>query len=290
MTLRPQLLVLALTLAASVGASCKRFRTIEELEESLGRIEAVDPDQARPSGGDPLAARFDRVRRLFAPTGSTPFGERVRFELSPRSPYDLVVELGPPVCYTVIATAVDDSLDADLRLDGPDGQPVAIDASPDAFPVIVAYCPEAAGPHAVRVTAARGSGEVMLGVFALPQQSADATRRLEALRARYAPTARALGAVAGARLAPGERHSQPVALLAGRCYAVAAVGADTVEDLDLTLIDEHETRLVRDLGVDAEPVLERFCPERGGAFRVVVEPYQGAGEVWWQVFELARGA
>lgn len=286
--LRDLALVLIVGLLAAPVGGCRKYRTLEELEAALSAQTELAAAESSGATGAPLDDGFARVRRLFVPAGSTPFGEPLRFPISRRAPLDRLVTIGPPVCYAVIAFGVGERLDVDVRIEDPDGTVVASDDAPDPFPVVAASCPPAAGTYAVRFTAARGAGDVLAAIFALPQPDAEATDRLAALARRYLSAPRALGPVRSARLEPGEELSRPFALAPGTCYGFAAVGSPGITDLDLELHDDHGTPLVRDLAVDAEPVIQRYCPERGGAFRLRVEPYQGAGDVWWQLFEVAE--
>ncbi len=272
----------AVALLVVVLDGCRRYRSLEEIEESLEQLEQVP---VTPTADDPLLAGFERVRRMFAPGGEPIFADH-QLALEAREYQDRAVELVAEGCYVFLAFGLPERFDVDLRLDRPDGLPVAEDRSPDPFPVIPTYCAPETGTYNLRVIAARRSGQVRVGGYRMPSiEDAEAARRLDRLRTRYFPDARALGPVVRRTLGEGDDYEFPIALLPGRCYAVAAVATDGVVDLDVELRDDHEEILLRDIGTDAEPVVERFCPESRGTFRLRFRMYAGSGDLAWQLFE-----
>ncbi len=280
---------MTLLIAALICVSgCRNYRTLEELEESAARAEALatDPEFASPS--DPLVASFERVRRLYVAHDAVPLAGEERVALERGQDHDALIPLRQGTCYTFIAHG-DADLDVDLVLQDPGAQTVAFDRAPDPFPVIASWCAPSTGTYRLQLHAARGSGEVLFGAFALPVVTAEAARRLEALRAQHFPDAGAAGPVLSERLMVGEETSVPLATLPGACYAIVAVGDALVTDLDLVLTDDRGAILTRDLSTDATPVV-RYCAEAGGNVRLFLRPYAGAGVVWWQVFQVPQGA
>lgn len=280
-------ILVATCLALSAG--CRNYRTLEELEESEARAEALATDPQFAAPDDPLVAQFERVVRLFVDTDATEVIPPRRTTLERRGEHDLLLSLEADRCYAFVAYAHGERIDVDLDLYDPSAQLVAFDRAPDPFPVIPAWCAPESGTYHLQLVASQGSGDALVGAYALPAGLSDAARRIESARATHAEAARALGPVLHASLAERETLSIPIATLPGRCYAVAAVASPGVQDLDLVVVDDHARLQTQDVGTDAAPVIRRVCAERGAPLRLELRTYAGAGDVWWQVFTYDRG-
>lgn len=277
----------ALGLTLCLASSCDEFRNLRNIEEAQGVDTTASADQA-PTDADPLQSGFDRVCRLFLQSGATPIIADHRIALERGETHDRVLKLSIGSCYSFVAFADGVGFDPDLILDSPGGQTVARDVSPDPFPVIASYCPIEPGFYALRVRSARGEGEVLYGAYELVGPSAQAERRLAELRDRYLAEARALGPANRVGVPQRGDHEMPVALLPGRCYGVVAVSDIAAVDIDLALLDGTGEPLARDIGLDAEPVIQEVCATDARAHRLRIEGYDGGGVVWWQLFEVAR--
>lgn len=278
------LLVACLALAAG----CRNYRTLEELEESEARAEALATDPQFAAPDDPLVAQFERVVRLFVDPSATELIPARRTTLDRRGEHDLLVALESGRCYAFVAYAHGERIDVDLDLYDPNAQLVAFDRAPDPFPVIPAWCAVEGGTHHLQLVASQGSGDALVGAYVLPEGLSDAARRIEGLRALHAEDARPLGPVLHASVAERDTLSVPIATLPGRCYAIAAVASPSIQDLDLVVVDDHARLQTQDVGTDAAPVIRRVCAEGGRPLRVELRAYVGGGDVWWQVFTYDR--
>ena len=290
MTLAPRssFFLLIAALAACLGLpGCERYRSLDDIEE------ASDGDENGPAAGglpgdETLESGFERVRRIFLHSEAAPIIADHRIALERRGEHDRLLKLSIGSCYSFVAFGAGDRFDADLILADPNGQTVASDLSPDPFPVIASYCPAEAGFYALRVRAARGSGDLIYGAYELVGPSAQAERRLAILRDEYLREPRALGPVNRVGVPVGGIHEVPIAMLPGRCYGVVLVADFEARDIDLVLSGGDGEPIARDLGTDAEPVIAEVCPTSARAHRMEIRGYDGGGGVWWQLFEVTR--
>jgi hypothetical protein len=280
-------LALTVVAATSSTAGCDRFRSLVSTEQATPAGEAQS-SAPTPLADGSLESGYDRIRRLFLQPDAVPIIADYRLELGVGEVHDRVLKLSVGNCYAFVGYGQGQGFDVDLQLDGPSGQTVAQDVSPDSFPVIPSYCAPGAGFYALRVRAASGAGDVIFGVYELVGPSAQAERRLTELRDRYLNGARALGPVGRIGVPVGGLHEIPVALLPGRCYGFVAVADASLDDLDLELIAGNGESLSRDIATDAEPVITEVCPTSARTHRLVLSGYEGGGVVWWQLFEVDR--
>jgi len=97
---------------------------------------------------------------------------------------------------------------------------------------------------------------------------------------RYAQGYVAEGPMITGELARGGSSDHLLVLKTGVCYRVVGVGGEGVSDLDLLLYDPAGVQSNQDSGQDRFPVLgmqSELCPPRGGAYRLQVQMYEGAG-------------
>jgi hypothetical protein len=179
-------------------------------------------------------------------------------------------------------------LDLDLELQNPDGWPVAFERALDAYPVIPRFCAETAGIYTLVATAHQGEGRAMMAAARFSDAAwTEKTVQLQSLIDLHAPGFIAEGALQSGFTEQGYAGDVPLALTAGRCYAVAAVADDGIGDIDLDLIGRDEQSVRRDICTDATPVILPFCPEQSGIWRLKIRMYQGGGRYWWQLFSAA---
>lgn len=266
---------------------CDRFRGLLNMESASPAIEDR-PSAPTPLSDGSIESGYDRVRRLFLQPDAVPIIADYRVALEAGQTHDRILKLSVGSCYAFVGYGQGDGFDVDLQLDGPDGQAVAQDVSPDPFPVIPSYCAPGGGFYALRVRAASGAGDVMFGAYELVGPSAQAERRLTELRDQYLSGPRGLGPVGRVGVPIGGNHEIPVALLPGRCYAFVAVADVGADDIDLELIAGNGDILARDIALDAEPVITEVCPTSARTHRLVLSGYDGGGVVWWQLFEVDR--
>lgn len=277
---------LALATAALSEAGCEKYRDLDAVEAVLQSANAAPGEVEDDAAG---SRGYRRVARLFvAPTATALLGpEPVSVDQGETLPF--VLDLAAGDCVTAVAHSETDGADIDLRLDSPDGQPVAVDASPDPFPVIPDVCVSAAGAYTLRLSSARGSADAWVGAYGVVGDTADAARVLATLADRYVVGGRALGPVAAESVVAGRVARVPVALGANECVAIVAFGGAGVEDLDLVVVDGDDAIVARDIGVDASPVIPRLCaPAAGAAYYAELRPYAGSGTAWWRTLGVPR--
>ena len=279
-------LLLTAVLALSLSAGCRDRRSLQEISETLaGGFEAPPPT----ADLDPLRLGLLRMERLWVRGGERVMEEI--FDIRPGEPHHHPLTLETGSCLALYAYGEgsgEPALDLDLELQNPDGWPVAFERALDAYPVIPRFCAEAAGIYTLVATAHRGQGRAMMAAASLSDSAwADKTLQLQSLIDLHAPEFAAEGAPQSGFNEQGWAGDVPLALTAGRCYAVAAVADEGVGDIDLDLIGRDERSVRRDIGTDPTPVILPFCPEESGIWRLKIRMYQGGGRYWWQLFSAA---
>ena len=91
-----------------------------------------------------------------------------------------------------------------------------------------------------------------------------------------------------ARLDSSAHRDFSVELEGGRCYAILAVGENSVRDLDLTLLDDRGRELDRDVEDNAEPIV-RVCPSETTSVSARVTMQDGAGEFIYSAHRWTSG-
>jgi hypothetical protein len=260
---------------------CRAERPIEDIEAAHG---LPTREGSGASESDPLEAGLLRAERIFVRDAEM-FGQAITVALTDGAFENTSWPLEAGNCYTFVSWGEPDTSDFDLRLDTPDGQTAAWDDSPDNFPLISRFCATRTARHNLRITSARGAGEVRVRAWRQqPGEARDAERELSALAQQYLPAEfSAEGAVQYTALRESRELEVPFAMLPGRCYAVVAWSPE-ITDLDLVLHDGGEEPLMRDLGTDARPVLLPYCATTASAPRIRLVAYAGTGAAWWQVY------
>lgn len=131
----------------------------------------------------------------------------------------------------------------------------------------------ALGPQELRAAPEEGS-EVAVPPSASPEQIVPLHAK------RYAQGFSAEGGLLSGTLTQGARSDHLLVLKAGHCYRIVGAAEATVTDMDLFLYDPHGVQTHQDPGQDRFPVLgmqTEICPQAGGAYRVQVHMYEGAG-------------
>jgi hypothetical protein len=199
----------------------------------------------------------------------------------------------------VLVAAAEQALDADAVIYDPSGVSVASDAGGDRD-ARVELCPRVPGHHEVEVRLVRGSGQLVAVVLegpARPEGGRRAPTPASSLGASYASFDRdilgrgygGLGAATNGELAEGEQASHDLALEGGRCYAVAAVGEESVTDLDLRLVGPAGEEEDLDMTEGRTPLV-RVCPEHAGTHGIEVLMRRGHGRYMYRAYSFQRGA
>jgi hypothetical protein len=276
----------AVLLLAASSASCRDRRALEEINQTLAGGFQPPPPTADL---DPLRLGILRMERLWVRGGERIMEEL--FEVAPGQPHHHPLTLEAGECLALYAFGEgsgEPPLDLDLELQNPDGWPVAFERALDAFPVSPDFCAQTSGVHTLVATAYRGQGRAMMAAARLSDAEwSQKTQQLRALINTHAPGFTPEGAPQSGFSEQGYAGDVPLALTAGRCYAVVAVADTGIGDIDLDLIGRDERSVRRDIGTDPTPVILPFCPEQSGIWRLKVRMYQGGGRYWWQLFSAA---
>ena len=262
------------------------------------------PDVAPPGGGDDtLAARMSELHARFG-QGRPPLSEMQRATLGTSETQDFNIELVRGGCYTIIGAGTPQVSDLDLFLFDPNGAQVAVDQETDNFPVI-SHCAAASGVFRVQAKVYAGSGEFAVQLFGAdgsapggtpppdpapganippPDPSGDPLeRRMAEMYARFGERRAAVSPLFRGSLAHSQSQEFALVLQQGRCYTVIGVGAPSLSDLDMYLVDPNGTELGQDRATDNFPVVSA-CPQASGRHRVRVEAYTGSGDFALQVY------
>ena len=89
-------------------------------------------------------------------------------------------------------------------------------------------------------------------------------------------------------LAQGQWRENTLQLEGGKCYAIAAVGENSVHKMNLFIKGPDGQTLDRDVDDNAHPIV-RVCPEAATTIRVRVEMTEGAGSYVCQAYRWPRG-
>jgi hypothetical protein len=271
-------LALLAALAGVVGG-CRDRRGLEELERALGTVQDAPP--APPD--DPLLARYLQVERIFA-AGLAPMDLAERVRISPDVAVQRTVRLDPALCYVIAAVAIPDHVRLRVSVYDREGQAVAADRSPDAFPVVPSFCPSDAELVTIRMTVRGGEADLLWNLWPI-RDEASAHRSLESLRRAWSIEGTPLGPVQRGLLAEGGTLDVPVALLPGSCYGVVARAESETADLDLAWLDARRRPVQRDIALDGQPVLPAFCPEIAEMHTLRLTMARGQGAFHWQIFQ-----
>lgn len=177
-----------------------------------------------------------------------------------------------------------------------------------ASEAVASYCATAATPVRVRLRMHAGRGQIAFAPYSGGRQheaaAAVAPRRPRApavpvggeeddflarqIRSRHGRVGEGrtpVSPVFRATLRTSQDRTFPVRLEAGRCYTVVAVGAPSVRDLDLYLLDPSGLEVESDTGPDSHAVVQTDpCPRWDGTYTVRLRAVAGYGDVAAQVF------
>lgn len=260
----------------------------------------IDYEDAAPPPGptsETPEEALERMDRGMLREGFRPVGERERLELSGRGELLRSRRIPAGTCLGVALVGDDDATDLDLRLQlGSRKVAEDRDRARDAH---VTYCSETDVDVRIHAISARGpAGGTLVyyearpedRVFVTPTELPDEPRVAETGSERSFEQAaldldRALraggftreGAPLEGTLAIGEQAVQRLQLSRGNCYEIAALPRPGgIRDLDLLLDDGAGNRVAEDRLETNEPRIS-FCPDRTGAYQLVVHAYDGGG-------------
>ncbi len=253
-------------------------------------------DQA--SVGALLARAADRYA-----TGMSRQGDPTIARLAGEETMTREVRLTGGMCYRVVAVGGSGVRDLELEMLQGSSQ-VAGDAA-TASEAVASYCATADTPVRIRLTMADGQGEVAWALFSggtqhgARREDRDVeesfpvggerddylARQIRSHHGRAGEERRGASEVLRAELRTSQDHSFPVRLEAGRCYTFIAVGAPSVRDLDIYLVDPNGMEVASETGPENHAVLHTSpCPRWSGTYTVRLRVFAGYGQVAVQAF------
>lgn len=286
--LRVAMLTGLLVVASACGKKNAGGNTAENDAETPETSASTAVDlQERPQTLEMLRARYARR--------GTTVRQQSTYNLAPRNIRNFPMEDYAGDCLDIVALSSGE--DIDLALFGPDGQLIARDDTPDAYPLIINAClpEEGIGTLVVRSRAASAT-RASLMILSLPQAdrtsgtsdeaSGERTRLRRLVEESGFPAMQPFSGVQSWTLYENERVTFPMLLRAGNCYAIAARSLDeSLVDLDITIENQSGERMALEAATDARPVLAPWCPEGTDIYHIGFRAYEGGGSFAWQVME-----
>ncbi len=248
-------------------------------------------------GRDPAAlSASDQLRRaldVLAASGSTPVGSTFAGSLPRQGLTARPIALESGRCYVVLGFGEAGVEDLDLRVSDPTGRPITQDVALDAHPTL-RFCAARTGLHRVDLRMFAGSGQWALGAVALPLAASGSLPAsvggvTRARAAELVATALARGMRPSAepiRGAPWGTFVQGFGMRVrrGRCYLVAAAGAESLPAIDLWLSGPDGALLASDTN-ERERAMVYHCPDRDAVVTANVRAHTGRGEYVVMTFE-----
>ncbi len=240
-----------------------------------------------------LASR--QFQRLGPPVGAHKAqGEDINHQLNLRQGF----------CYAFASLGGPGTLDTDLFIETMEGETIAQDRRTDRD-ALVEYCPPVTRAYRLRTNLYDGEGPVFVVAYLQQSQTTQPTNPQSVLGAQQASQGiderlalldadmqargyEAYGEIQSGELTQGQNREFDIRLEGGKCYAIVAVGASSVRNLDLTLLDADGHDIDRDTAEDARPVV-RVCAEESGTYRMRVQMTEGAGPFRYHAYRWPRG-
>lgn len=258
------------------------------------QVASLEPDvQSRLTQIDQRLTR-ERFTRVGPPQG-------IRRATS--EDYNRNLNLQQGVCYTFASLGGNGAEDTDIYVQNPEGETLADDRSTD-LDAVVRFCPPATGPYVLRANMYRGDGNLYVAGWVQQQQQATNTtepvlgaqQASQGLDERYALLDNDMhargyedyGDQTRGQLQQGGTRDIDIQLEGGKCYAIVAVGSNSVRNMDLILLGSNGRPIDRDVAQDARPIV-RVCAENSGAYRMQVSMADGGGDFVYQAYRWPRG-
>jgi len=240
-----------------------------------------------------LAANYAAMDRELQGRGYDGLGTASRgvLDAGGTASHELEVEAGQ--CYAVAAVGSEAVTDLDIRLFDGDGDEVDRDEADGRTPLARA-CPEGAGRYRVEVQLSTGGGAYMYRPYRFTRGTRGAFGLTGVLYLRAMEMVAVLDGEGYEPAAPPERRARQTLAASGRrthrvrldrgsCYAISAVGAQGLHDLDLELAPPRGAAVSTERGPNPLPVV-RHCPTTSGRYRLTVSARAGAGRYVYQLF------
>ena len=209
-------------------------------------------------------------------------------------------------CYAFASLGGQGAGDTDLFVLNSDGEDLASDRSSEVD-ALVRFCPPNSGSYTLKAQMYEGSGPVFIAGWWQQAQADVAPAPSAPVIANNATTtgtvddAYALldadmqargyegyGEAARGEMQQGQVRNFGVNLEGGKCYAILAVGAGTVRNLDLLVANPDGAPVDQDVAADNRPIV-RVCAEDSGEYRMQVKMTEGSGQFVYHAYRWPRG-
>jgi len=215
------------------------------------------------------------------------------------------INLQQGVCYAFASLGGQGAQDTDLYIANGSGEQVVQDRSTNVD-ALVRYCPPTSGIYTLRANMYSGEGPVFIAGWMQQQQQQTATQPQENIIATQSSgggieEAYALidadmqargyesyGDISRGQLGENDTREFEIQLEGGKCYAIVAVGAGSVRNLDLILLGQNGQPVDRDVAEDSRPTV-RVCAEESGQYRMQVKMTEGSGNFVYHAYRWPRG-
>lgn len=250
-----------------------------------GEDAVVDPTLEPEPRADPSLALLALARPLQSRGFGAPLFVSRDAAILPGEVRTHEVVVGPG-CGIVAGAASHEGMDLDLYLADESGREVDSDTAVHSTARVRACRAE---PTVLRVAVKAYGRDGAYALAVLPAPAAIAS--LQALRLEEATAPFRLRgyeerSTLDAFIGHGVRHriSLP-ALVPGACIAVAAVGTDEIEDLDLFLLDASGAAITRDSGPEPHATVSRCAEDEEETLTAEIAMYRGGGAVEIRVLQ-----
>lgn len=235
-------------------------------------------------------------------------GDRVGVQVEEGGDTMRELNLRQGYCYAFASLGGQGARDTDLFVLNSNGEDLASDRSTDVD-ALVRFCPQNSGTYTLKAQMYEGSGPVYIAGWWQQQQSQEAVDPApsapviasSATTSGTVDDAYALldadmqargyegyGEAAHGELQQGQTRNFGVNLEGGKCYAILAVGAGTVRNLDLIVADPGGQPVDQDVAADNRPIV-RVCAENTGEYRMQVKMTEGSGAFVYHAYKWPRG-
>ncbi len=251
-----------------------------------------------------MHALLDRAASRYA-AGMGQAGEPRVAPMTTGEDLEQEVRLGGGRCYRFVAVGGPGVEDLELHVYQGSSE-VARDAAM-ASEAVASYCATADTPVRVRLRMHAGRGQVAVAPYSGGRQHGTTeagprrpsgpavpvggpeddflARQIRTHHGRVGEGRAPAGPVHRASLRTSQDRTFPVRLEAGRCYTIVAVGAPSVRDLDLYLLDPAGLEVEADTGPANHAVVQTDpCPRWDGTYTVRLRVFAGYGDVAVQAF------
>ncbi len=270
-------------LASFYGEASSAVQTAQMDAQTQQRLGALD--------GQMQQRGFNRV------------GQPAGLALDNTEPRDFQLSLQQGTCYAFASLGGPSAVDTDIFLNDHSGQRLESDTarSQDA---VIQYCAPATGAYVLQVRMSEGSGSLFTvgyvqgaaqasGNEPVMASTSTASAGLQENFALLDADMRArgyegYGQQTTGQLAANATRDFQIQLEGGRCYAILAVGDQSVTNLDLHLLDARGREVDRDVAGDARPTV-RVCPTASGNFTMRVQMMAGQGNYVYAPYRWPRG-